>query len=75
MKHLQETHEHIRNEYENISAGITNILTGPVQVTLPAPITLPGLPNPMMPPPPPCYESLIMYLRSTIVDNYCILEE
>src|ERR1700720_932089 len=53
MKHLQETREHIHNEYENIGAGITNILTGPVQAVLPAPIIPPGLPNLMMPLPLP----------------------
>jgi hypothetical protein len=67
MKHLQETREQIRLEYENIGAGITNILTGPLQAALPAPIAPPGLPKPMMPPPPPPVPSTPTAHRNNVV--------
>jgi hypothetical protein len=52
MKCLGEIRERLRGEYENIGVGITNILTGPTQAALPAPVP-PGLTNPSMPPHPP----------------------
>jgi hypothetical protein len=67
MKHLQEAREQIRLEYENIGAGITNILTGPLQAALPAPTAPPGLPNPMMLPPPPPPPSTPTAHRNNIV--------
>src|SRR6202453_2732444 len=49
VKQLEDTREHLRGEYENIGTGITNILTGPMRVALPAPAAPPGLRNQSMP--------------------------
>jgi hypothetical protein len=51
IKHLEETREHLRCEYENIGYDIMNMLTGPICTALPAPRVPPGLPTPSMPPP------------------------
>jgi len=51
IKHLEEAHEHLRGNYENIGTGITNMLTRPMHAALPAPPVPPGLSHPNMPPP------------------------
>ena len=51
IKHLEEAHEHLRGNYENIGTGITNMLTRPMYAALPAPPVPPGLSHPNMPPP------------------------
>ena len=45
--------ERLRDEYENVGVGITNMLTGLTHMALPAPPAPPGLSSPSMPPPPP----------------------
>jgi len=52
MKQLAETRERLRDEYENVGVGITNMLTGPMHMALPAPPVPPGLSRPSMPPLP-----------------------
>jgi hypothetical protein len=54
IKQLGEMCEWLHDEYETIGTGITNMLTGPIKVALPAPSAPLGLTNAsMLPPPPP----------------------
>jgi hypothetical protein len=50
MKQLAGTR---RDKYENVGVGITNMLTGPTHMALPAPPAPSGLSRSSMPPPPP----------------------
>jgi hypothetical protein len=53
IKHLEDAHK-VRLQYEEISMGITNILTAPIQSALPPPPCNPlNIMQNIMPPPPP----------------------
>jgi hypothetical protein len=50
IKHLEEACKHLHGDYETIGTSITNMLTGPMHIALPAPPVPPGLSNSTMPP-------------------------
>ena len=53
IMNIENTQDELNLCYDNLSTGITNILTGPLQAALPPLQIPPGLMNDSMPPPSP----------------------